>query len=470
MLTIKSSAIAHALKIGVPVFFIVWTLVYFGLARARYDEVVRGLSSPKTIFINDFLGNEIDGKFEGRGIAKLCKSKIWTPGLVMSCDPAPGGVGEVRNANLNCIRIAIEVGAELILPEILRRSDTDITDVIPDVGGPQRGMPASHFFDLDNLNHVLSTYCPQMKVYQSIDDLYNVPSIMDPKTFTVHSFTSEFKNGTVLRDPNALGKQFHDWLNRESPPEKRRYPMRVHMEATLYTFPIDTDEPDVMRNFGRMLHVRPDARRLAAAALYALSTRYRFDMDPRISHTSSAVDKSFFGVHLRIERDVDEDGHFQDYATQAATYLKHMGRSKAKVAYVASGADDAKSGAGGGGEGSGAYQDILDFTRRAAGAGLTVVTKRNLLDGGEQAELRRLTWDQRALVDYEVLLRAGEVLGTGASSFAWSLAVRRAHAFGHGDAGILDPGRSIVWQDEFSTLYGKHFPTEGGAMALTVWP
>jgi hypothetical protein len=340
---------------------------------------------------------------------------------------------------------------------------------VPDAGGPVRGLPASHFFDLDNLNSVLSTYCPQMKVYQSLDDLYNVPSVLDPKTFTVHSFTSEFKNGTVLRNPHALGKQFHEWLKHESPPKTRRYPLRVHMESTLYTFPIDADEADVTRNFGRILHVRRDVRRLAAAALWTLSSRYHLDMDPRVWHSSSTVSDSYFGVHLRIERDVDEDGHFQDYPTQAASYLKHMGQSKAKIAYVASGADDARSG-NGGEDGSSAYEDMLDFIRRGADMGLTVVTKRHLLDGGDLAELRRLTWDQRALVDYEVLLRAGEVLGTGASSFAWSVALRRAHAFGRGDEGVLDPGRSLVWQDDYSTLYGKHFPTETGAMALTVWP
>lgn len=358
--------------------------------------------------------------------------------------------------------------AELILPGVIRRSDVDITDVEPDAGGPIRGIPSSYFFDMDHLNSALSAYCPQMKVYQSLDDLYDVPSVLNPKIFEVRSFTSEFVNGTVLRNPHGVGQQFHEWLDRESNPEKRRYPFRVHLESTMYTWPTGADDADVIRNFGRMLHVRRDARRLAAQALYTLSSRHQFAVDPRASRMTSAANVSYAGVHLRIERDVDDNGHFQDYASQAASYMNHLTQVGAKVAYLASGADDAHSGSSGT-EGDGAYMDVLAFTRRAAENGITVVTKRDLLDNDGLDELRRLSWDQRALVDYEVLLRAGEVLGTGASSFAWSLALRRAQAYGS-IGGILDPGRSVVWQDDYTTLYGRHFPESGGAMALTIWP
>jgi len=104
------SSVTRLVKIVIPLIFISWVLFYFGISKSRYDEVVRQLRSEKSVFINDFLQNEIDGDFDGSGIDRLCESKQWIPGLIMSCDAAPGGVGEVRNAQLHCIRIAMEVG------------------------------------------------------------------------------------------------------------------------------------------------------------------------------------------------------------------------------------------------------------------------------------------------------------------------------------------------------------------------
>lgn len=323
-------------------------------------------------------------------------------------------------------------------------------------------------FDLENLNNILSTYCPQLKVYQSLNDLYDVPSVLEPKKFKISDLSMDVVNGTVLSNPQELAPRFHDWLDRQSPVDNRKYPLRVHMESTLYTFPVNADAPDVARNFGRMLHVRRDARKLAAATLYTLSGRYRLAIDPRESHRASAANESFAGIHLRTERDVDDKDHFPDYATQASAYFNHLVQSKAHVAYLASGADDASTGGGGGGPG--AHEDILAFQRRAADFGVKVVTKRDLLDGSELDELKKLSWDQRGLVDYEVLLRAGEVLGTGSSSFAWSLALRRAQAFGKGAAGASDVEQGVLWRDEYTMLYGNSYPEFTGAMRETIWP
>jgi len=329
-------------------------------------------------------------------------------------------------------------------------------------------VPLSYLFDVDNLKNILSAHCPQMKVYNSLNDLYDVPSVLEPRKFNIKDLTTHFHNGTVLLRPHDLAPQFHHWLDTESPPAKRKYPIRVHMESTVYTFPVAADDADVSRNFGRMLHVRQDARRLAAATLYTLSGRYRLSIDPRQAHRASAANESFAGIHLRTERDVDGKDHFPDYATQASAYFSHLVESQAHMAYLASGADDANAGGGGGG-GPGAHEDILAFQRRAAEFGVTVVTKRDLLEGEELDALRRLSWDQRALVDYEVLLRAGEVLGTGASSFAWSLALRRAQAFGKGIEGSEDVDSGVLWRDEYSTLYGNKYPDFTGAMKQTIW-
>lgn len=55
---------------------------------------------------------EIDGPFNDKPLRDLCMSKSWQPGLVFKCDDAFGGVGNIRNIILTCIRYAIEAGGE----------------------------------------------------------------------------------------------------------------------------------------------------------------------------------------------------------------------------------------------------------------------------------------------------------------------------------------------------------------------
>jgi len=63
--------------------------------------------------------------------------------------------------------------------------------------------------------------------------------------------------------------------------------------------------------------------------------------------------------------------------------------------------------------------------------------------------LERLRWDQRALVDYLVLLKAQDFAGVGHSSFSWQVVMTR-HEGGDKAKGILE---SDVWNNGLSTLY-----------------
>ena len=81
--------------------------------RDRYSEVLRSFKNEKKLFVSDLLENEVDGRFEGAELARLCTDKEWRPedeGLILTCAPMPGGIGEVKNGLLHCIRFAIEIG------------------------------------------------------------------------------------------------------------------------------------------------------------------------------------------------------------------------------------------------------------------------------------------------------------------------------------------------------------------------
>lgn len=72
-----------------------------------YDVAVSG---EKGSFVKKALQTEIDGPFDGEWISRLCNSREWVPGLIAKCDAPQGGIGNVRNVFLNCIRYAIEAG------------------------------------------------------------------------------------------------------------------------------------------------------------------------------------------------------------------------------------------------------------------------------------------------------------------------------------------------------------------------
>ncbi|EXF76603.1 hypothetical protein CFIO01_10755 [Colletotrichum fioriniae PJ7] len=438
-----STSLSQLMKLVGPMLLILWSVWYLGISRQHVQTITRKFRNQRELFIKDFLEHEVDGRFDGAAIQGLCGSKKWTKGLLMGCDAAPGGIGEVRNAHLHCIRFAIEAGAELILPEIIPRSEDDIKNIN---GRP--AVPLDYYFDAAHLNHVLQTYCPQMRVHGSMNDLYDVPEVFEALQFSIADTNSNWVNGTVLAEPSDWNKQFHDFINEKSPLAERVYPFRTHLKHTLWTWPTARDKAPVASSFGRMLRIRPDARRLAASALFSLESRFQLNLDPRTRYHPS----SFVGVHLRTEEDVNE--RFPDYTTQAANYLHYLSESESSVAFLASGATET---------------NITAFVNRAEDFNVTVVTKTDILDDEEQEALEALTWDQRGLVDYEIMLRAGMVAGVSASSFAWNLALRRSYAFGQGPMGVpLEPGETISWKDDYTTLYGRH--ENAYAMRATVWP
>lgn len=61
-------------------------------------------------FIEEASAWDIDGPFNEVPLRDLCRIKAWQPGLVFKCDDAFGGIGNVRNIILTCIRYAIEAG------------------------------------------------------------------------------------------------------------------------------------------------------------------------------------------------------------------------------------------------------------------------------------------------------------------------------------------------------------------------
>lgn len=362
-------------------------------------------------------------------------------------------------------------------------------------------------FQAQHLLSSLDTYCPQMKVHASLDDLYDKPSLLKPLPVSLSALTDSQPAVPVPGSgPAGVRARFDELYDRELPPAHRRYPVRVELQAAPFAWPAAAEAggPAFRRDFGRLLRVREDVRVLAASALYNLGRRFGVPVDPRggigigigvggggrggagtgdNTTAAAAAAALLLGVHLRTERDaLYRDLAFPDYEAQAFYFFNHLEGAAAdgrhRVVYLASGLLPGD-------------EDVKRFRARAAGLNATVVTKRDVLGADEVAMLNNhLTWDQRALVDYEVMLRVGFMMGVVESSFSWNLALRRGNVYGGGGAGgvgqeysgyvgfseekpwdfntSLDPEMMVMWRDRYSILYGR--ASRAVAMFNGIWP
>jgi hypothetical protein len=440
-------------KFALPALIIVWTFHYFRTSATAYTTVLRKFKDERALFISDFLEHEVDGDFDGSSIAELCGRKEWTPGLFLSCESPPAGLGNVKNAHLNCIRTAIEMGAELILPGIIKRDDRNIAWTTLNTKAAIHGEDMDYFFDMEHFNATMATYCPQLRLHRSINDLWEIPSLLQSTKFSLPEANITLVNATVIADPSSVQSKLKAFVNTKSPPHLRKNPVHFKLKLTYWTWPTQSDGTSFARHFGRILRIRPDARRTAASALFNLHKRYYLGIDPRLGLQND----SFVGVHLRTEVDtLRSKTKFPTYEEQAAYYLDYAVQSKAPVVYLATGASG---------------ENITSFIDRARDFDIAVVLKHDILDHADVKVLDKFTYDQKALVDYEIMLRAGQMTGISESSFAWNLAMRRRNAYMTEGVNALEAtktGTFTQWRDRFSTIFGRS--EDGHVMQTTIWP
>lgn len=352
---------------------------------------------------------------------------------------------------------------------------------------------------VSHLTTALETYCPQLTVHASLDALWDQPSLLKPVLLNLNELTSAFlattdgtatpSATTILAEPAHLRTQFLAYLAARLP-ENPHYPVRVHLtNPAVPTWPTLNETFEGMReDFGKLLRVREDVRALAASAVWNLLARYGGDMG-----------RGFVGVHLRTEKDA-QDGGFPGFDDQAAyffDYLQNHSSFSASSSLAPTAESDSSSSRTGRAENviflaTGLTEkdaDVKRFRQRAAAAlpDASVLLKRDLLDAAEVEVLNGLSWDQRALVDYEILLRAGTVLGIVDSRFAWAVALRRAQTYGGEEvegaaaafrarpggeeafaAGTYEKAELAMWADRWSRLFGRS--ERAVAVYLGTWP
>lgn len=122
------------------------------------NETASNASYPSMTFLTEDF--ELEGPFDGSALAAVCEKTKWQEGLYFDCSNNSGGIGNMRNFILTCVRYAIDAGASLIKPTIRKRNENKLADLFTTY------MPLSYMFDEAHFLDSLHEFCPQMKIVE----------------------------------------------------------------------------------------------------------------------------------------------------------------------------------------------------------------------------------------------------------------------------------------------------------------
>ncbi|RDW87807.1 hypothetical protein BP5796_03501 [Coleophoma crateriformis] len=371
------------------------------------------ITTSKDSFIEAFLSTEDALQFNHAAIQSVCASKGWREDVVFTCDYIAGGIGNVRNHLLNCIRYAIEAGGSLVIPGVMRRNQDDISEI-----DTEDWMDLGYLFDKEWFLEHLSTACPELKLWQSLDDIpASSNGTMSQKIKLLPGSLDSWVPRWGLAHPTSWRAYFDQWLDvfRD---DSSAQTYLVGIGRAYLEFPVMYDGEKFVEEFGKILRFRKDARVLAGVVLWELQRKF-FHERAIIVPGDRVSANTYFGVHLRTESDAvkawpEADWKFQRYSIQSTLAIEEISHSTLKVVYIA----------------SGNTTEVARFANDAHASTMLsdlagVVTKHDLLFTEDKKALDSFTFDQAAMVDFMVMEKSSRFAGIGHSSFAWNIALRR---------------------------------------------
>ena len=417
------------LAVLISLYYISWQ---YHVAHAPLSRAIR---PPSTDFVGDWLDVHLVEPFNPSAIGAYCNTTTWRPNLVFDLANANGGIGNVRGNILDFLFFAIEAGASIMLPGMASRSQTDISNVWASRA------PFNHFFDEDWFLDAMSEACPQMTIYKPNDDQEvadALPGNYLPQTRRMDSSPENTRE--------AYREHLDSWLSTKPTYTPENITL-VNLERTLWDIDTRSLPSSFRRSLPQILRTNPSIRRLAALTAQNLSLQHpALALDPRAPIPKSV----FYGAHLRTEADAQTAGWTSqpntNFSAQTSAYIAHAVAHGLKLLYVA----------------SGNASELARFRAKAAthAPPLAVTSKLDLLGPDAARELEALTWDQQALVDYEVLLRCSVFGGFVKSSFSFNVAMSRAQR-GEDEARVVEPWRvrheddGVCFDDGVSRVVGR---------------
>ncbi|PMD38397.1 hypothetical protein L207DRAFT_514305 [Hyaloscypha variabilis F] len=375
---------------------------------------------------------------DSSALKHVCSKTQWNQSVTFICDDSSGGVAEVRNSILNCVRYTIAAGGSLVVPRITVRKEYE------DFFGSNT-TELDYMFDTNHFINSIMASCPQMRVYKAASTITNRQYAYGPISLVPESLVKKISTG--VRWAEEWRGLFYKWLL-QYVAEDNKGPIIVRLGRSFLEYPIYDDDDYFVLQFGKMLKVRQDIRVLATTTLRTLSDIYNLPF--RLSEP--VTKKAFLGVYLSTDdRGLTKtDTRLALYKVQSQLYLAQASSSNLSLIYAAS-----EFG-----------HNIVDFIKDGSLQNITAIGKLDLLRGQDREHLLdAFRPDQQALVDFLVLSKASEFAGVGHSNFAWNLALARHFYTAQKDDELDGPQ---MYADAISRIYGA--PGGHPEFPASMWP
>ncbi|KAI3396151.1 hypothetical protein diail_414 [Diaporthe ilicicola] len=381
-------------------------------------------------------------EYDGAAVRKLCGEAKWRDDRIVECNRLAGGIGNLKINLLGCARFAIEAGAILITPVLHPR---EAFEKMENSFGWDKDLPISYMFDEDHFFDTMAKDCPQLRMVDEDDPAYNIPPRSETHVVRPKGLIPT-KHANLLIDPSlwrpAFDKHVDEIVQQNGlPPPTSERPIRMSFDDVAFSWPVRYDGDEFRSDFGHIARFPRHIRELSARALYNLYQELGVDQSP-----SAPSVGAFLGAHVRTEADAQMES-WTSFDKQAEQIRLQLELHQLGALYVATGtASDVDR----------LRADLSGVRVRVNDThttGVRVLQKWDILDEADVMILDTLTWDQMALVDLDIMLRASRFVGIWESSWSWTIALKR-HAWS-----ALDPydyeAHPVTYQDEFSILYGN---------------
>ncbi|KAI0132984.1 hypothetical protein BJ170DRAFT_563887, partial [Xylariales sp. AK1849] len=330
-------------------------------------------------------------------LSVLCDKTAWTEGLWLQCHSGCGenktsfcgGLTNARNRIQTCIRLAIDAGASVIIPSVTTRAEDDLLNT------NQRSVCPNEWWNTNRLQSVMNRECPQLKMqFCEVD----VPDsrILEP----------EYRNYLAEGHRNST----FEALMRETMNSSGIEPSSVSPKNQVVLKYGDTYIAWDYAKSDEMSSIRKD---LFNALTYN-ATLLGFGQD--ILNSPQLEESAFIGVHLRGEGDWPSGfGSAYDqmsrYVEAIENITKTMPDAAAATVYVSCGDQNAIQ----------TFREILEPLN------YTVHDKWTLLadQPAKLARIETLGFDQKGIVEYEVLTHSRFWMGISMSSMSALIAYAR---------------------------------------------
>ena len=181
---------------------ILWLYLFYNRHGAHLSTLVHSNifhEDPKQLWVQTSMNTFIDGPPNLDPIRALCNRTQWRDDLIINCPNLWGGVGNVRNKVLTCLRYAIEAGgmvkdmpridplltvysaSSFIVPSLIRRDKSDLSHLLT---GSMTGL--EYMFNREHFVSSIQQACPKMHLYRDERELQLQGLVWKQKLEVVH--------------------------------------------------------------------------------------------------------------------------------------------------------------------------------------------------------------------------------------------------------------------------------------------